>query len=75
MRDEEGTATHGTTVSRTPWSLMPHSNKANDPGTPLRIVSLRNACVLIATSPDIWPETADSLKRTRNASSRERGDK
>jgi len=75
MRDEEGTATHGTTVGRTPWSLMPHSNKANDPGTPLRIVSLRNACVLIATSPDIWPETADNRRRTRNVSSRERDDR
>ena len=54
---------------------MPHSNKASDLRTPLRIASLRNACVLIATSPDTWPETADSLRRARNAGSRARGDK
>ena len=54
---------------------MPHLNKASDLGTPLKIASLRNACVLTMTSPDIWPETADSLKRIRNVGSRERGDK
>jgi len=54
---------------------MPHLNKASDLGTPLRIASLRNACVLIATSPDTWPETADSLRKTRNVDSKERGDK
>jgi len=75
MRDEEGTATYGTTVSRTPWSLMPHSNKANDLGTPLRIASLKNACVLTATSLDIWPKTVDNRRRTRNVGSRERDDK
>ena len=75
MRDERGTITHGTTVGRTPWSLMPHSNKASDLGTPLRIASLRNAYVLIATSPDTWPKTADNQRRTRNVGSRARGDK
>jgi len=75
MRDERGTTTYGTTVSRTPWSLMPHSNKANDLGTPLRIASLKNACVLTATSLDTWLEIADSLRRTRNVGSRERGDR
>jgi len=54
---------------------MPHSNKANDLGTPLRIVNLRNAYVSIVTSQDIWPKTVDSLRRTRNAGSRERDDK
>jgi len=54
---------------------MLHLNKANDLGTPLRIASLRNAYVLIVTSLDTWPETADSLRRTRNAGSKERSDK
>jgi len=48
---------------------MPHSNKANDLRTLLRIVSLKNAYVLTATSLDTWLKTADSLRRTRNASS------
>ena len=49
---------------------MLHLNKANDLGTPLRIASLRNAYVLIVTSLDTWPETADSLRRIRNAGSK-----
>jgi len=75
MRDERGTTTYGTTVSWTPWSLMPHLNKANDLRTLLRIVSLKNACVLTATSLDTWLKTADSLRRTRNVGSKERDDK